>query len=49
MDSMQEGAFDQAVIDVDAIIHTASPVNLNTDDPQGDSLSLVATRSHTYT
>ncbi|KAE9389481.1 NAD(P)-binding protein [Gymnopus androsaceus JB14] len=34
LDITKDGAFNQAVIDVDAIIHTASPVNLNTDDPQ---------------
>ena len=49
MNTLQEGAFDQAVIDVDAIIHTASPLNLKPDDPQGDSLSLVVARLHTYT
>ncbi|KAJ3820713.1 hypothetical protein F5880DRAFT_1615323 [Lentinula raphanica] len=30
----QDGAFDEAVQDVDAIAHTASPVNLTTVDPQ---------------
>lgn len=29
----QEGAFDEAAVGVDAIVHTASPVNLTTDDP----------------
>lgn len=32
----QEGAFDEAVKGVHAIEHTASPVNLDVDDPQGE-------------
>jgi hypothetical protein len=32
---LQEGAFDEAVKDVDAIEHTASPFHYNVDDPQG--------------
>ncbi|KAJ3967432.1 hypothetical protein EV361DRAFT_953226 [Lentinula raphanica] len=30
----QDGAFDEAVQDVDAIAHAASPVNFSTEDPQ---------------
>ncbi|KAJ3712421.1 hypothetical protein C8R42DRAFT_317352 [Lentinula raphanica] len=33
-DITKDGAFDEAVQDVDAIAHTASPVNLTTVDPQ---------------
>ncbi|KAK0460538.1 D-lactaldehyde dehydrogenase [Desarmillaria tabescens] len=33
-DMSKDGAFDEAVKDVDAILHTASPVQLNLDDPQ---------------
>ncbi|KAI0635005.1 NAD-P-binding protein [Trametes polyzona] len=32
-DMTQEGAFDQAVKEVDAIVHIASPVHLDADDP----------------
>ena len=31
----KEGAFDEAVKGVDAIEHTASPVDFNTKEPQG--------------
>jgi hypothetical protein len=31
----QVGAFDEAVVGVDAIEHTASPVHTRADDPQG--------------
>ena len=34
---LKEGAFDEAVKGVTAIEHTASPVTLNIDDPQGES------------
>jgi hypothetical protein len=36
---LQDGAYDEAVKDVDAIIHAASPVpiNLDFDDPQGSA------------
>jgi hypothetical protein len=37
MFALQEGAFDEAVKDVDAIEHTASPFHYNVDDPQGTS------------
>ncbi|KAK0460571.1 D-lactaldehyde dehydrogenase [Desarmillaria tabescens] len=33
-DMSKDGAFDEAVKGVDAILHTASPVQLNADDPQ---------------
>ncbi|KAJ3752509.1 D-lactaldehyde dehydrogenase [Lentinula raphanica] len=33
-DITKDGAFDDAVEDVDAIAHTASPVNFSTEDPQ---------------
>lgn len=35
-DFLAEGAFDQAVKDVDAIVHTATPVHLGADDPDGE-------------
>lgn len=35
--NIQEGAFDEAVKGVDAILHTASPVILKADDPEGAS------------
>lgn len=31
----QEGAFDKAVVGVDAVQHTASPFHFKADDPQG--------------
>ena len=34
-DMMQQGAFDEAVKGVDAIVHTASPVHIDADDPNG--------------
>lgn len=36
---MQPGAFDEAVKDVDAAIHTASPVGLPEGDPSGAFLN----------
>ncbi|KAJ3841297.1 NAD(P)-binding protein [Lentinula raphanica] len=33
-DITKDGAFDEAVQDVDAIAHAASPVNFSTEDPQ---------------
>ncbi|EIW55909.1 NAD-P-binding protein [Trametes versicolor FP-101664 SS1] len=32
-DMVQDGAFDEAAVGVDAIVHTASPVHLTADDP----------------
>lgn len=37
----QEGAFDEAVKGVDAIVHTASPCYTNADDPQGMQVQLL--------
>lgn len=37
---MKVGAFDEAVINVDAIIHTASPVGLFGGDPSGKIYTL---------
>ncbi|PPQ91157.1 hypothetical protein CVT25_003035 [Psilocybe cyanescens] len=39
-DITTQGAFDEAVKDVDAIVHTASPVSTNSDDPEGDFFRL---------
>jgi hypothetical protein len=39
---MQEGAFDEAVKGVDAILHTASPIGFGFDDPQGISQAFIA-------
>lgn len=41
MTLIQDGAYDEAVKDVDAIIHAASPVVLKYNDPQGsESLAI---------
>jgi nucleoside-diphosphate-sugar epimerase len=32
------GAFDVAVVDVDAVLHVASPVTVQVDDPDGESI-----------
>lgn len=39
-DMAVEGAFDDAVRDVDAILHVASPVTISVDDPDGNIQSL---------
>ncbi|KAF8581455.1 D-lactaldehyde dehydrogenase [Ramaria rubella] len=33
-DVQQDGAFDKAVVGMDAVVHTASPFHMNADDPQ---------------
>jgi len=35
-DIAEPGAFDEAVKGVDAVIHTASPVTVHADDPDGE-------------
>lgn len=35
---VQEGAFDEAVKGVDAILHTASPFHLDAEDPNGSPI-----------
>jgi hypothetical protein len=47
----QNGAFDEAVKGVDAIVHTASPFHLKADDPEGMTykpLHLFHSSHHTY-
>ena len=35
-DMTKEGAFDEAVKSMDAVIHTASPVTVQSEDPEGE-------------
>lgn len=37
----QDGAFDQAVVGVEAVEHTASPFHFKADDPQGGRTRLL--------